>query len=69
MSDQHSKHFANAQAAHLAEQIAALIHSADCERWLSWYGPEEDRTRHDANADMIMEQLRLSSIAWGDERV
>lgn len=67
MQNDPTAHFADAQAARLAEQIAALIHAADCERWLEWYGRESERDRHRANADMIMEQLRLTSMAWRNE--
>jgi hypothetical protein len=64
MSDQHTQHFDQAQTERDAAHIRALIAAADAERWLEWHGPSDEQLRHKANADMMLEQLRLLSIGW-----
>lgn len=59
-----TRHFDQAQAERDVKHIRALITAADAERWLEWHGPEAERARHKANADMMIEQLRLLGIGW-----
>lgn len=48
-------------------RIDALIHAADCERWLAWHGPVSERAQHAAEADALIEQLRRVGIEWAEE--
>lgn len=48
----------------LSTRIAALIHAADCARWLSWHGPESERAAHAVEADRLVKELQQMGVAW-----